>query len=222
MNLEPFNALRDHARFPKTCSGGPEVLERFSELASKQKMSRVVFALLAVAASANAAAPPSAGFAPRSSIRLATVAAPMRLRGGADMAESATGARSPFCSRPRRSTGAVCRVARPFRALSQECVPFLPLRLPWTPEGLALRWLPGVCPAGRYKRYSSQFKNNHFTEMCGGTEAGSYLRLIDSCISQLTVHGPSRTCNESKEEVCPAMLDDDTWQMPRPAQGSDG
>ena len=27
-----------------------------------------------------------------------------------------------------------------------------------------------------------------------------YLRLIDSCISQLKAQGPSRTCNESKEE----------------------
>ena len=26
---------------------------------------------------------------------------------------------------------------------------------------------------------SSQFENNHFTEMCSGSEAGSYLRLID-------------------------------------------
>jgi len=28
----------------------------------------------------------------------------------------------------------------------------------------------------------------------------SYLRLIDSCITQLKARGPSRTCNESKEE----------------------
>jgi len=33
--------------------------------------------------------------------------------------------------------------------------------------------------------YSSQFKNNYFTEMCSGSEAGSYLRLIDFCITQL-------------------------------------
>jgi len=33
-----------------------------------------------------------------------------------------------------------------------------------------------------------------------GTEAGSYVRLIDSCITQLKAQGPSRTCNESKEE----------------------
>ena len=32
------------------------------------------------------------------------------------------------------------------------------------------------------------------------TEAGSYLRLIDCCITQLKAQGPSRTCNESKEE----------------------
>jgi len=32
---------------------------------------------------------------------------------------------------------------------------------------------------------SSQFKNNYFTEMCSGSEEGSYLRLIDVCITQL-------------------------------------
>jgi len=48
--------------------------------------------------------------------------------------------------------------------------------------------------------YSSHFKNNHFTEMCCGTEAGSYLRLIDSCITQLKAQRPCTTCNESKEE----------------------
>jgi len=32
--------------------------------------------------------------------------------------------------------------------------------------------------------YSSQSKINHFTEMCSGSEAGSYLRLIDFCITQ--------------------------------------
>ena len=31
------------------------------------------------------------------------------------------------------------------------------------------------------------------------TDAGSYSRLIDSCITQLRAQGPSRTCNESKE-----------------------
>ena len=32
------------------------------------------------------------------------------------------------------------------------------------------------------------------------TEAGSYLRLIDPCITHLKAQGPSRTCNKSKED----------------------
>ena len=36
-------------------------------------------------------------------------------------------------------------------------------------------------------------------EMCSGSTV-AYLRLIDSCITQLKAQGPSRTCNESKEE----------------------
>jgi hypothetical protein len=36
--------------------------------------------------------------------------------------------------------------------------------------------------------------------MCNGTEAGSHLRRIDSCITQFQAQGLSRTCNESKEE----------------------
>jgi len=31
----------------------------------------------------------------------------------------------------------------------------------------------------------------------------SFLRLIDSCITQLKAQGPSRTCNEGKEEGAP-------------------
>ena len=31
---------------------------------------------------------------------------------------------------------------------------------------------------------------------CSSSEAGSYLRRIDSCITQLKAQGPSRTCNE--------------------------
>ena len=34
----------------------------------------------------------------------------------------------------------------------------------------------------------------------GVSEAGSYVRLIDSCITEFRAQGPSRTCNESKEE----------------------
>ena len=36
--------------------------------------------------------------------------------------------------------------------------------------------------------------------LCCVTEAGSYLRLIDFCITQLKAQGPSRTYNESKEK----------------------
>ena len=43
-------------------------------------------------------------------------------------------------------------------------------------------------------------QNNHFREMCSGSEAGSHLRLRDSWITQLKAQGPSRTCNESKAE----------------------
>ena len=39
-----------------------------------------------------------------------------------------------------------------------------------------------------------------YCEKCSGSEAGSYLRLIDSSITQLKAQGPSSTCNESKEE----------------------
>ena len=35
--------------------------------------------------------------------------------------------------------------------------------------------------------------------MCCRKEVGSYLRLINSCITQLQAQGPSRTCNKSKE-----------------------
>jgi len=41
--------------------------------------------------------------------------------------------------------------------------------------------------------------------MCCGTQAGSYLRLIDSCITHIEAQGPSRTCKESKEEEEEAM-----------------
>jgi len=46
---------------------------------------------------------------------------------------------------------------------------------------------------------STQLKNNHFTEMCCGNEAGSYLRPIDSCITRYKAQGFSRSCNESKK-----------------------
>ena len=43
----------------------------------------------------------------------------------------------------------------------------------------------------------------YFTEMCCGTEAGSYLRLIDSCITQLKdLLGPvTRVTKKKKDEL---------------------
>ena len=54
----------------------------------------------------------------------------------------------------------------------------------WGCEGVGV-W--GVCrstptpahPVPFEYQFSYQFKNNYFTEMCSGSEAGSYLRLID-------------------------------------------
>jgi len=43
----------------------------------------------------------------------------------------------------------------------------------WAPSRRALTWC------------SSHLKNNHFAEMRSGSEEGSYLRLIDLCITQL-------------------------------------
>ena len=74
-------------------------------------------------------------------------------------------------------------------------------------EGETLR----IDLADCHLRPAEQFKNNHLflnqpislkiiTEMCSGSEAGSYLRLIDSCITPLEAQGASRTCNESEEE----------------------
>ena len=38
---------------------------------------------------------------------------------------------------------------------------------------------PRLGPASAIRSAHSQFENNYFTEMCSGSEAGSYLRLID-------------------------------------------
>jgi len=51
--------------------------------------------------------------------------------------------------------------------------------------------------------FSMQFSSYTAFHTCDPlypAEAGSYLRLIDSCITQLTAQGPFRTCNESKAE----------------------
>ena len=39
------------------------------------------------------------------------------------------------------------------------------------------------------------------SKMCSGSEAGSFLRLVDSFITQRKARGLSRTCNKSKEKA---------------------
>jgi len=43
----------------------------------------------------------------------------------------------------------------------------------------------GVHVSGLEGGGCSQFENNYFTEMCSGSEAGSYVRLIDFYSTQL-------------------------------------
>jgi len=42
-----------------------------------------------------------------------------------------------------------------------------------------------VLVSGVARQVTPYHNNNYFTEMCSGSEAGSYLRLIDFCITQL-------------------------------------
>ena len=64
---------------------------------------------------------------------------------------------------------------------------------------------------------SSRLTASGLVAPCPLTETGSYIRLIDSCIPQLKAQGPSRTCNESKEEgeeVTPTPLSLHSKSMP--------
>ena len=47
-------------------------------------------------------------------------------------------------------------------------------------------------------------------------EAGSHLKLIDSCITQLKAEGPSRTWTESKEEE----TEEESEEESPPSEGS--
>ena len=55
--------------------------------------------------------------------------------------------------------------------------------------------------------------------MCSSSEAGSYLSLIDSCVTQLKAQGPSRTGDESKEEEKRVCSDLECWRALRRAAG---
>ena len=74
----------------------------------------------------------------------------------------------------------------------------------------------GVClnpqhPKGRDRRHrTSQFENNYFTEMCSGSEAGSYLRLIDFVYHStlvLRVTKKKRRIADRRSLLCRRRLD---------------
>ena len=46
---------------------------------------------------------------------------------------------------------------------------------------------------------SSQFKNNHSTEMCSGSEAGSYLTLVSLSLRLKDLLGPAPRAKKKKE-----------------------
>jgi len=77
--------------------------------------------------------------------------------------------------------------------------------------GLGFGVYPEEANEKRSDEVCDEFENNHFTEMCCVTEVGSYVRLIDSCNTQLKAQGPSRTCNDSKEEEDKFWV----WSLPR-------
>ena len=68
---------------------------------------------------------------------------------------------------------------------------------------MSLKYEPSSEPLHISGGWHLDWRRAHNVEamlMCSGSQAGSYLRLIDFCITQLKAQGPSRTCNESKEE----------------------
>ena len=60
--------------------------------------------------------------------------------------------------------------------------------------------MPRLPVISRVDTYGNGVSQVGFLSQYIGNEAGSYSRLIDSCIAQLKAQGPSRTCDECKEE----------------------
>ena len=56
--------------------------------------------------------------------------------------------------------------------------------------------VPAVRERERLHVHRQKFKNNYFAEMCSGSEAGSYLRLID-----LHVDGPKHAVDRLHQSV---------------------
>jgi len=61
-------------------------------------------------------------------------------------------------------------------------------------------------PANGGERYSSQFKNNYFTEMCSGSEVGSYLRRIDFVYHSTLGLRVIKKKKNAGEEIAPDMI----------------
>jgi len=61
-----------------------------------------------------------------------------------------------------------------------------------------------LCASARIANtWSSQFKNNYFTEMCSGSEEGSYLRLIAT----------KGTINSTRFSLCASARIANTWKI---------
>ena len=78
--------------------------------------------------------------------------------------------------------------------------------------------------AGSYlARHSSQFENHHLTEMCCGSKAGRYLRLMDSCITQLRLKDllepVTRVNNKKKKHLEGRVYGLRIWGLVCPVQG---
>jgi len=58
----------------------------------------------------------------------------------------------------------------------------------------------GACTCRKLRSRLPPFLNPELSVQSQLSEAGTYLRLKDSWITQRTAQGPARTCNESKEE----------------------
>ena len=77
-----------------------------------------------------------------------------------------------------RVSGVLCAITH--MGLSREC-----FTLNYLHQTLIHDLHAGLRERVRLLVMRSQFKNNYFTKMSSGSEEGSYLRLIDFCITQL-------------------------------------
>ena len=72
--------------------------------------------------------------------------------------------------------------------------------LPRATQGQVMDTTSGYEPRTEASGYRSRANTAHVRQSRTDSGRGSFLRFIDSCITQLKAQGPSRTCNETKEE----------------------